>query len=115
MSQQLERGEYQELADNCDLPESIVRSLTENKVNSTRNHTAYKSYVNYISCQFFTPQGLIKVGRVDEAQRRVDILLVDILKRLPDQNHSSVFTVALAKLLCHRARGDPEVVAKLLV
>ena len=109
MSQQFERGEFQKLADMRSLPDSIARSLGEKSAKSaTRKYTAGKSYVNYITCQFFVLQGLIKVGEVNEAQRRADILLVDVLKRLPEQNHPSIFTITLAKLLCHQARGDFE-------
>ena len=107
MSQQFEEGRYQDLTALRSLPDQIARELgEEGSSNQRRKHRAGKSYVNYITCQFFIVQGLIKVGEPEEALRRADLMFVDVLQRLPQQNHPCVFSSALAKINSAKLEGS---------
>ncbi len=110
-----ERGEYVELASMKDVPQAVAMEAEKlNAANPRRQYSAHKNYVNYIACQYFVLKAMIQNGEAEEALRRSDILLVDVLKKAPTKNHVSVFTVLLAKLLCHKALGQDEMIEQTL-
>ncbi len=112
LSHLAERGEYERLAELRNLPQHIAMSLISGRgeERSGRRFTGEKTYKNYVACQYPLIKALVQIGEVDEALRRSDILLVDVLSKSPTKNHKSVFTVLLAKLLCHAARGEQAVI-----
>lgn len=106
-------GDYEQLLRFKKLPQEVAMKLISPEGrNWDRQFSGEKTYVNYITCQYPLIMGLVHTGELEEALRRTDILLVDVLKKAPTKNHVSVFTVALAKLLCHTARGESDEVEK---
>ncbi len=104
-----ERGQYDDMVALKNLPQDVATALlAPGEENPKRRFTGEKTYNNYLACQYPLIKALVHTGQLDEALRRSDLLLVDVLKKAPTKNHKGVFTVALAKLLCHTARHEPE-------
>ena len=49
---------------------------------------------------------LVHQGELDEAQRRADIILVDVLEKAPSKNAKAIFIALWSKFVVHSARGE---------
>jgi hypothetical protein len=112
LSHLAERGEFERLSEMRNVPQQIAMSLIPPRSGkpAVRQFTGEKTYKNYVACQYPLIKALVHTGQVDEAVRRADILLVDVLTKSPTKNHKSVFTALLAKLICHAAKGEDAVI-----
>ncbi len=110
-----ERGDYETLASLRNMPNQVFNELfPPGFEKENRQFTQAKTYHNYIACQYPILKGMVHVGEVDEALKRSDALLVNVLRAAPDKNAKATFTILLAKLLAHRARGEDDKVEETL-
>ena len=109
LSELSQRGDYEDLSKMRDLPQQVFQQLFPPGFDrDERQFTPEKTYRNYLACQYPLINALVHQGDLDEAQRRADILLVDVLEKAPSKNAKATFTALLAKLLVHAARGEDE-------
>lgn len=110
-----ERGDYEDIVKLRNLPQDVFQKLFPRGFDrDKRQFTGEKAYRNYIACQYplikwlVHHRGLVHQGELDEAMRRADMLLGNVLEKAPSKNAKATFTILLAKLLVHAAKGEDQ-------